>query len=182
MIILASQSPRRRELMKLLGVDFRCISSDAEENADGSLPPEEYVCLLSSQKAESVSKNNPGITVIGADTVVVSRGKILGKPADENEAFQMLRALSGKCHQVYTGVCITNGKKKKTFFEKTDVYFLEISDEEIKEYIKTGEPMDKAGAYGIQGKACVFIEKIHGDYFNVVGFPLSRISRELKNF
>lgn len=180
MLILASQSPRRRELLKFICEDFIIKSTDVDETLPDGISPEDAVLYLSKIKAEPFrSEEN---TVIGADTVVATDGKILGKPSDKNEAISMLRALSGKTHSVFTGVTIIKGSKEESFFCETKVKFYELSDEMIDSYIKTNEPFDKAGAYGIQGYGCLLVEKIDGDYFNVVGLPVSRLNRSLLNF
>ena len=135
---------------------------------------------LASIKAKDIYKKpEKQSMVVGADTVVAYQGQILGKPADEADAKRMLTMLSGQTHEVYTGVCVIEDGKTKTFYEETKVTFYEISDEQIDRYIKTGEPMDKAGSYGIQGKAAVFIKGIEGDYYNVVGFPIARFLQEI---
>lgn len=177
MIILASKSPRRKELMEYVAQDFVIESAEVDESYDESLTPDKVVEYLSYIKAMPL--NNGKDIVIGADTVVSVDGRILGKPIDEKDAFDMLKRLSGREHTVYTGVTLAKGEEISTFSVATKVYFYELSDEEILEYIKSGEPMDKAGAYGIQGKGSVFIEKIDGDYFNVVGLPVSRLKKEL---
>lgn len=183
-IILASGSPRRKELLAQAGYDFIIEVSDADENIQADHPGE-LVEELSHRKAEAVAKQHQNfakkedgeITIIGADTVVAIDGKILGKPDGEEGAVRMLRSLSGRTHQVYTGVSLlllSEGRlmAEKKFHVCTDVTMRELSDEEICWYVSTGEPMDKAGAYGIQGKAAMFIAGIHGDYYNVVGLPL----------
>ena len=182
MLILASKSPRRIELLKLAGFNYEIIPATADEKIDSSFTPCETVVALASQKAAEISEKHPGDTVIGADTIVVYNGEIMGKPADADDAFRMLKKLSGNIHSVYTGVCIRCGDKQHTFFEETMVEFYPLSDEEIVGYIKTGEPMDKAGAYGIQEKGSLLVKRIDGDYFNVVGLPLSRFVREYKAF
>jgi len=194
-LILASASPRRREILELAGYDFTVSVSDVEETLiDGT--PGELVEHLSGLKARAVAgkyeKSRSSVLsdpciVIGADTVVVEAGEILGKPQDEEDAFRMLRELSGETHQVFTGVTlcvIRNGIITDTvsFSERTDVTMREISDAEIRKYISTGEPMDKAGAYGIQGKAAIFISGIKGDYYNVVGLPICRLTEMLGRF
>lgn len=181
-IILASASPRRKELLTLAGVDFTVKVADVEEIIPENASPDEVVMSLALQKAQAVSKDNADCIVIGSDTVVALDGEILGKPKDEENAREMLIALSGRSHTVYTGVAIIHGEKTKSFCEATEVVFNELSQEEILNYIATKEPMDKAGAYGIQGKGCVLVEKIVGDYFNVVGLPVSRLYKELKSF
>lgn len=181
-IILASQSPRRRELLSLITDNFEVITADVDESIDENDMPCDTVMKLSLKKANAVSDLNPGRVVIGADTVVVNDGKILGKPKDREDAVRMLHSLSGKIHQVLTGVTVTDSVKKETFYVSSNVKFYDLSDEEIKEYVETGEPDDKAGAYGIQGKGSVLVEKIDGDYFNIVGLPVSRLARKLKEF
>ena len=180
-LILASASPRRREILKNAGYSFRVVTSDADEALPDGITPAKAVKLLAKIKNEAI-KSKPDETVVSADTIVVCEGKILGKPKNEKDAFKMLKTLSGRKHSVYTGVCIRKGGKIKTFYEKTAVYFYELSDSEIREYIATGEPMDKAGAYGIQCKGATLVRKIDGDYFNVVGLPIARLVRELKEF
>lgn len=183
-IILASASPRRRELLTQIGVNFAVQPACGEEVITGS-NPEEVVKELSAQKAEEVAKmqQEGDWLVIGADTVVSCDSRILGKPKDEADAFVMLSMLQGHTHEVYTGVTLywsANGKEQKlTFAEQTKVTMYAMTAEEIRAYIKTGEPMDKAGSYGIQGKCAAFIEKISGDYNNVVGLPVARIYQEL---
>jgi len=201
-IILASASPRRKELLEQIGLDFEIIPAKGEEIITKTAP-HEVVMELSRQKALEVAGMVNGFSeshdeimtpqdmlVIGADTVVAAQNtsgamEILGKPKDEADAYRMLSMLSGKAHAVYTGVTLVfldkNGKAgAHSFFEKTEVHMREMSDSEIKRYIATGEPSDKAGAYGIQGKCAVYIEKIDGDYNNVVGLPVSAIYAELK--
>lgn len=175
MIILASKSPRRRELMKYITQDFKVKSADVDESLPQRIKPAEAVEYLSKIKAEPF-KN--GIdTVIGADTVVAIGDNILGKPADESDAKAMLKMLSGKEHSVFTGVTVIKGNDSTTFSVETRVKFFELSDEDIEKYIATGEPMDKAGAYGIQGYGSLLVEKIDGDYFNVVGLPISTLNK-----
>jgi len=201
-IILASASPRRKELLEQIGLEFEIIPAKGEEVITKTAP-EEVVMELSRQKAIEVagmvsdfSENHDEIMtpqdmlVIGADTVVAAENgagkmEILGKPKDEADAYRMLSMLSGKVHSVYTGVTLVfldkSGKAgAHTFYEKTDVHMRKMSDLEINRYIATGEPMDKAGAYGIQGKCAIYIEKIDGDYNNVVGLPVSAIYHELQ--
>lgn len=180
MIILASQSPRRCELMKFSGFDFAVKPSEADENIEKKLSPKETVEILSLRKAMAIKSKDD--IIIGADTVVAIDGEILGKPKNENDAYNMLKKLSGRTHSVFTGVTVIKNEKIKTFCEETRVTFYHISDEEIKAYIKTGEPMDKAGAYGIQEKGGLFVEKTEGDYNNVVGLPMSKLVRVLKEF
>ena len=183
-IILASQSPRRKELLERMGIqDFETISPNVDESAFHGLPPEELVRRLSAEKAAAVAgKVGEDAIVIAADTVVALEGAVLGKPADELDAFKMLSALSGVRHQVYTGVTVCRGGEKQTAHEVTDVTFRELSEREIEDYIATGEPMDKAGAYGIQGYGALLIQGISGDYYNVMGLPVCRLSGMLSRF
>lgn len=178
-LILASASPRRSELLALLPYAFEVIPSDAEENMDTALTAQENVISLARRKAHSVAAVHPKRTVIGCDTVVVLDGHILGKPRDAKHAGEMLRALSGRAHTVCTGVCIVHDGEEVRFCEETAVQMRTISERELAWYLNTGDPMDKAGAYGIQGHAGAFVERIDGDYFNVVGLPLCRLSTVL---
>lgn len=181
-IVLASGSPRRKELLQMLGVsDMIICPAVGEENADDKLSPEETVCALSRAKAEEVgAKFSPDDVIIAADTIVWCDGKIFGKPHSERQAEDMLAALSGKTHEVYTGVTVIKGEKTISEAECTRVRFRPLDKAEIAAYIASGEPMDKAGAYGIQGKASLFAEGIEGDYFNVMGLPLCRLGQMLK--
>lgn len=181
-IILASASPRRKKLLSTAGLDFTVKVADVEEIIPENASPDEVVKSLALQKAQAVAKNNPDSIVIGSDTVVALDGIILGKPKDAEDAVKMLKALSGRSHTVYTGVALINGEKIKNFCEATEVEFYPLTEDEIRSYVATGEPMDKAGAYGIQGKGCVLVRKIDGDYFNVVGLPVSKVCRELRDF
>ena len=180
MLVLASKSPRRRELLSLITPDFEIKTADADETLPEGISPDKAVEYLSKIKAEPF-KNDDDI-VIGADTVVAVDGKIIGKPADRADAFSMLKALSGREHSVFTGVTVIKGSKAETFSVETKVKFYPLTDEEIESYLDTGEPFDKAGGYGIQGKGALLVESICGDYFNVVGLPVSRLSRALKEF
>ncbi len=186
-IILASGSPRRKELMKLAGFDFEVITSNTKEVTRETLP-ERIVEDLSYQKAVAVYtklKENDGYNnecIIGADTIVYNKGEVLGKPADEEDAFRMISNLKNGTHQVYTGVTFIKEDKNYSFYEKTDVNVYDMSDDEIRMYIASKEPMDKAGAYGIQGGFAVYVKSISGDYNNVVGLPIARLVHELKNF
>ena len=202
-IILASASPRRRELLSQIGMEFEVITSSSDEIITKEIPCE-IVMELAEGKAREVYENSvsagkvcedyekvngalesDGIVVIGADTIVVHNGRIMGKPADENDAIAMLTELCGDIHQVYTGVAFfwnEDGRTRKhTFYECTDVHVASATEDEIKAYVATKDPMDKAGAYGIQGRFAAFIEKINGDYNNVVGLPVGRVYRELKS-
>ena len=196
-IILASASPRRKELLEQIGLEFEICPAKGEEVITKTIP-HEVVMELSKQKAEEVAamvvgfqKENQDITtpsdilVIGADTVVAYEGNILGKPKDEEDAKRMLTLLSGNTHSVFTGVTLVLIDKsgrvgELVFYEKTDVTMHAMTEAEIERYVASGEPMDKAGSYGIQGKCAIYVEKITGDYNNVVGLPIARIYRELK--
>lgn len=179
-IILASASPRRKEILELADLDFDIMPSDAKEITTKTAPHEVVMELATIKANDIYEKSEKQSIVVGADTVVAYKGQILGKPKDEEDARRMLMMLSGQTHEVYTGVCVIEDGKRKTFFEETKVTFYEISEQKIKDYIKTGEPMDKAGSYGIQGKAAVFIKEIQGDYYNVVGFPIARFMQEME--
>ncbi len=170
-IILASRSPRRAFLLEQVDLQFEQIPSHIEENLNG-MHPDDFVLYYSKKKAEEIQKSHPNSLIIGADTIVVLDNKIIGKPQNDEDAFQILKKLSGKCHEVFTGVSIILNNTHISDIAKTKVYFKPISDEDIKEYISTGEPADKAGAYGIQGYGSQLIDKIEGCYFNVMGFPI----------
>ncbi len=180
-IILASNSPRRRELMNMLNIDFISIATNIEEIIDQTLTYDEMVIDLSFQKAYEVFKDHKDSIVLGFDTLVVINDMILGKPKDKDEAKNFLNILSGDTHLVYTGCTILTKGLSKSFFSTAQVTFAKLSDEEIEEYISTGEPMDKAGAYGIQGYGSKFVERINGDYYAIVGFPVAKIYKELKS-
>lgn len=182
-LILASGSPRRRELMEMLCPDnLVIVPAVGEEAADPALPPDELVKALSRAKAFEVHARcaAPGDVVIGADTVVALDGAILGKPRDAGDARRMLRALSGRTHTVWTGVTVLRSGDCLCHAERTDVRFRALTDDEIDRYIATGEPMDKAGAYGAQGYASLFVEHLDGDFFNVMGLPLCALGKLLK--
>ncbi len=178
-LILASQSPRRQELMKLFRLPFTVESADIDENMDPAKSPYEEVARISAMKAGAVA-HEPEDVVIAADTIVVCDGVVLGKPRDEADACRMLKLLSGKDHQVMTGLTVLKGDRVTSCTEVTDIHFRQLSQKEIDAYIRTGEPMDKAGSYGIQGGAALFAEKICGDYYNVVGLPVCRLQQLLK--
>lgn len=180
MIILASQSPRRQELMKYITNDFEVKVSEVDETLPKKMSPSQAVMYLSQIKAEPF-RNDEDI-VIGADTVVALGSKILGKPKDEADARNMLKLLSGKKHSVYTGVTILSSQYSVTFFEQTKVKFYDLSDRDIDNYIATKEYTDKAGAYGIQGKGALLVEKIDGDFYNIVGLPIGTLNKELEKF
>ena len=183
-IILASQSPRRRELLNQMGLKgFKVTSPDVDEAIEGNRPPAQIVEELSLRKARAVAESaDEDDLIIAADTVVALEGAVLGKPEDEVSAFSMLSALSGNRHYVYTGVTVILGDKAVTQHEMTTVTFRELEPEEITNYIATGEPMDKAGAYGIQGLGALLVSGIKGDYFNVMGLPVYRLGRILAQF
>ena len=180
-IILASNSPRRRELLKQMGIeDFKVSAPNVDETVEPGLPPAEIVEQLSRRKADAAAwKANPSALIIAADTVVALDGNVLGKPRDEEDAFAMLSALSGREHHVYTGVTVLRGGESVTQHEETAVAFRDLTPEEIRAYIATVEPMDKAGAYGIQGLGALLVSGIRGDYCNVVGLPVFRLGRML---
>lgn len=181
-IILASASPRRKELLATAGIEFTVKVADVEEKIDDGLTPAEVVRSLALQKAQAVADKNPEAIVIGADTIVVLDDVILGKPQSEENAVEMLTSLSGRSHTVYTGVALIKGDKVRNFCEATQVEFYDLTEEDIDAYVATKDCMDKAGAYGIQTNGCVLIRKIDGDYFNVVGLPVSKVYRELRDF
>lgn len=177
-IILASKSPRRKELLSLITENFVIKSAEVDENLPKGIQPDKAVEYLSKIKAEPFKSEED--VIIGADTVVSIDGVILGKPKDRSNAFKMLKMLSGKYHSVFTGVTIIKPDSTKTFSVETRVKFFDLTDREINDYLDTGEPFDKAGAYGIQGKGSLLVEKIDGDYFNVVGLPVSTLNKYLK--
>lgn len=181
-LLLASASPRRAELLKTAGIPFECIPSHAEELPAGSLSPDGLVVENARRKAEDISSRFPGRVVLGADTMVVLEGQALGKPRHREDAKGMLRALSGRTHQVMTGVCVTNGEKTETALSVTSVTFRSLDDALIERYAASGECDDKAGAYGIQGKGCVLVERLEGDYFGVVGLPMCIVDKMLSHF
>ncbi len=183
-IVLASASPRRRELLERMGVrEFEIISPDADETLEDGLPPAEQVERLSQLKAQAVAaETDDDCLIIAADTVVALDGTILGKPVDEEDAFRMLSALSGVRHHVYTGVTVAMGDRVLTRHEVTAVDFRTLESEEVERYIATGECIDKAGAYGIQGYGALLIDGICGDYYNVMGLPVACLAQMLKQF
>ena len=173
-LILASQSPRRRELLGLFRRPFVIRVADIDETMDENLPPFDEVARVSRAKAQAIPREADDI-VVAADTIVVCAGRTLGKPRSEAEAREMLRLLSGRDHQVMTGMTVLRGEKAVSCTEVTDIHFRELSDKEIESYIATGEPMDKAGSYGIQGGAALFAQRMVGDYYNVMGLPVCRL-------
>lgn len=177
-LILASQSPRRQELLKLFRIPFTVKVADIDENMDPAKSPYDEVARVSAMKARAVA-HGPEDVVIAADTIVVCDGVALGKPQDEQDAQRMLALLSGKDHQVMTGLTVLKGDRVMTCTEVADIHFRELSQKEIAAYVRTGEPMDKAGSYGIQGGAALFAEKICGDYYNVMGLPVCKLRQML---
>lgn len=180
-LILASASPRRKELLGEIGLPFRIIVSDAEETVNPNDKPHDTAMSIAKQKASAVAASHPQDTVIGADTIVVLDDVILGKPKSTEDAARMLRMLSDKTHHVYTGVCICRGSECNCFFDKTAVTFRAMTDKEISDYIATGEPMDKAGAYGIQGLGGQFVCGIDGSLTNVIGLPVEKLKSVLSS-
>lgn len=183
-IILASASPRRKELLKITGLKFTVCRSDYEEDLGLKLPPRELARFLSRKKAEALSSKYNDAIIIAADTFIIYKRKLLGKPHTEREAFNMLSMLNGNQHSVITGFTIidTGSNQKVSRSVKTKVFFKKLGKEEIRAYAASGEPLDKAGAYAIQGLGAVFVEKIEGDFFNVVGLPLCALTESLKEF
>lgn len=180
MLILASQSPRRRDLLTMLGLDFTIITADIDETMDETLPLSEAVLQVCQKKAAAVGANHPDDLIIAADTVVEVDGKVLGKPRDPDHARQMLRLLSGRTHHVLTAFCLWRGGVVEAHVEQSEIRFKPLSDGEIDAYVATGSPLDKAGAYGIQEQAAVFVEAITGDYYNVMGLPLCALVKGLR--
>ncbi len=178
-LILASASPRRQELLKLFGLPFTVRVADIDETMDSGKSPYDEVGRVSRLKALAISRGADDI-VIAADTIVVCQGRVLGKPRSEAEAADMLRLLSGRDHQVMTGCTIVHGHRADTFTEVTDLHFRPLRDSEIARYVESREPMDKAGAYGIQGGAALFCERMAGDYYNVMGLPVCRLGEHLR--
>ena len=184
-LILASGAPRRRELLETLGTPFTVKTAGTDES-HGEMPPETLVTELSGRKAGAVfaslsEEEKKNAVVVGCDTVVALDGKILEKPKNEADAFAMLRALSGRSHAVCSGLTVRSAEKEIRDCVTTEVCFRALTDEEISAYIATGEPMDKAGAYGIQGKACTFVRELHGDYYTVMGMPICRLTELLRH-
>jgi len=188
-IVLASGSPRRLELLRMIGfMDFDVIPSEREERLPVGLAPAQAVCEIALEKAKNVSRLCEhgdilhDMLIIAADTLVYLDGKPIGKPDSADEAAAMLRQLSGRQHTVFTGLALLTSRDHAVGAEKTDVFFRNISEEEISAYVNTGEPLDKAGAYGAQGRGAIFIERIDGDFFNVMGLPVCRLSKMLREF
>lgn len=180
-LILASQSPRRRELLGLTGLDFVVRAADIDESMDPGKAPFDEVSRVSRLKALAVSREK-GDVVIAADTIVVCEGRVLGKPRDEADAFRILSLLSGQRHEVMTGMTVLRDDELVTHTEVTKIHFRDLHPDEIRAYIASGEPMDKAGAYGIQGGAALFADQLEGDYYNVMGLPVCRLAMILRSF
>lgn len=181
MLILASGSPRRAKLLKDAGLDFHTEVSHITETFDPDKKPDEIVIDLALQKAKAVLSKHKNDTIIAADTIVVFNHQILGKPKDEDDAINMLKRLSNETHEVFTGVAIIKADQERTFFTKSAVTMKALSDLEIKNYVSTGEPMDKAGAYGIQGDGGALVDHFSGDFFTIIGLPLKEVLQTLKN-
>lgn len=179
-LILASASPRRKELLSLLGLPFTVKAADIDETMDPEKPAEEEVARVSLLKAQAIHREEEDL-VIAADTIVVCDNQVLGKPKDSRHAVSMLKMLSGRDHQVMTGCTVIKGSLVRTFTEITRLHFRVLSDGEIRNYVAGGEPMDKAGAYGIQGGAALFCERLEGDYYNVVGLPVCRLYETIRD-
>ncbi len=180
MIVLASNSPRRKELLRLISPSFEIEPAEIDEGIDDNIPLDEMPEYLAMRKAEAVQKNHPGDIVIGCDTGVFINNMMIGKPSSDRTAYEILKMLSGRTHRVITGCAVCAGEKKLSFSQTTEVEFYPLTDEEINEYIATGEPGDKAGAYGIQGRGALLVRQIKGDYYNVVGLPVAMLSRKLR--
>ena len=181
-IVLASASPRRQELIKLITEDVLVNPCDCDETIKSGLKGKEIAEYLSQIKGRAVKAQFTDEVIVSADTIVCLGDVVLGKPTSKESAYKMLRTLSGNTHSVFTGVTIIKGERETTFSQETRVTFYELTDEEIYEYIASGEAYDKAGSYGIQGKGGVLVKGIEGDYFNVVGLPVARLKRELEKF
>ncbi len=181
-IILASASPRRRELMKYIAGEFTAVSADCDETLPRGISPMNAAQYLAELKAKTIAQQYPEDIVIGCDTTVICGSEILGKPKDRQDCIDCISKLSGKTHQVVTGCCITFGGKISAFSDVTDVKFRKLSADKIEQYASTDEPYDKAGGYGIQGGGSEFISDISGDFFNVVGLPVTRLYREMKKY
>lgn len=179
-VVLASKSPRRRELLRLLFDEFEIVPAEGEEIIPEGTPAEDASRLLAEQKCRAVAEKYPDALVIGCDTTVISDGEILGKPVDKADALRMISVLSGNRHKVISGAAICIGGRLDSFSVETVVKFRSLSEDEIEAYVATGEPMDKAGAYGIQEKGCLLVEGIEGDFFNVVGLPVTELALHIE--
>lgn len=180
MVVLASNSPRRKELLTIICPSFEVEPADIDESISENIPLDKMPEYLAARKAEHIHKKHPDDIVIGCDTGVFINNMMIGKPSSDKAAFEILKILSGKTHRVITGCAIYKGDKKIIFSQVTEVEFYPLTDEEIRNYIDTGEPDDKAGAYGIQGKGALLVKEIRGDYNNVVGLPLALLNKKLK--
>lgn len=181
-LVLASASPRRREILSTAGYDFEIVTSNADEISDGSSAAEVARINALAKAREVLLRGTDECVVVGADTVVACDGSILGKPRDESDAFAMIKSLSGKKHSVITGYAVVSKDGEESGYCSTEVEFRTLSDGEIRDYVATGEPMDKAGAYGIQERASIFVSSLEGDFFNVVGLPVAKLYKPLKKF
>ena len=181
-LILASGSPRRRELLGMVTADFEVCASSFDERAVRADSPAALAGALARGKCLAVAAERPGCLVVGSDTVVELEGEVFGKPADAADARRMLRALSGRSHWVHTGVCVSDGARDESFVDSCRVTFFPIPDEEIERCIQSGEPFDKAGAYAIQGRAALWLDRLEGDYYTIMGLPVSRTARLLRSF
>ena len=181
-VVLASQSARRRELLRYIFEDYDVVPSGADETPPEGVPAESVPEILAVRKAMFIAKNTPHDLVIGCDTVVILDGVIFGKPSNLNEAFAMLRALSGRTHSVVSGVCMCCEGRTMSFSQTTEVTFYPLSDADIEKYITESSPLDKAGSYGIQDRGGLFVKSINGDHYNVIGFPVARLKIELERF
>lgn len=181
-VVLASQSPRRRELLKESGITFVAKTKVIEEIINPNISIEDAICVIALEKAKAVQEEYPKDIIIGADTMVCYKNEVLGKPKDRTDAYRMLKMLSGQTHRVITGVAIIEENHHEVFYAETEVSFYPLTDEDIYTYIDTKEPLDKAGAYGIQGFGKFLIAKINGDYYNVVGLPIAMLYRKLKDW
>ena len=181
-IILASQSPRRRELLKDITDEFSVVPSNCDETVPEDINPHDIPQFLALMKAKDVAKSYENDIVIGSDTIVIVDNEVLNKPKDEEDAKQMLRKLSHRRHSVVTGCALVCGEKSHSFSVETEVEFFKLTEEEIDKYVLSGDPMDKAGAYGVQSKGKTLVKGIYGDYFNVVGLPVGRLKREIETF
>lgn len=183
MIVLASQSPRRRALMQQMGLQFAVMAEDVDETMDPALPIEQEIVRVSRSKALAVQRSvSPEDVIVAADTMVCVDGRRLGKPRDGADAARMLRLLSGRAHTVVTGLSVVRGARFESCAVTTDIHFRPLSEAEIAAYIATGEPLDKAGAYGIQGRAAIFVDRLDGDYYNVMGLPVCALTQLLRRF
>lgn len=182
MLVLASNSSRRHKLLNDIGLVFDVINNEVSEDIEEDLSPQQYVMEISKRKAEAALLKRPNDTIIAADTIVYFNGKRLGKPVDEEDAYNILKLLSGQKHKVYTGVTIMDANQTETFYEETSVFMKNYNDLQIYDYIKTKEPFNKAGAYAIQGLGEQLVDYYEGDFFTIVGLPVKKLQKELKKF